>query len=155
MLIKIIDEKLVLVCFVAIWNFCSKNPLWKLGVSTGRSGSGLCPTRNRPDDIGFPARKPAADRKHQRVRSDWSCLISGRIGWSRRWCCRRFHFDGDLYFSLDLRRICAKITRSKQKNIKSSPDFCKTHDIWAKIHQIVARICKNPVDLHQKSLKST
>ena len=130
-------------------------------MSTGWSGSGLCPTRNRPDDIGFLARKPAADRKHQRVRSDWSCLISCQIGWSRRWCCLRFHFDGDLYFSLDLRRICAKITRSKQKNIKSSPDFCKTHEIWAKIHQIVAEIfkkfagiCKNPVDLHQKSPKS-
>ena len=70
-------------------------------------------------------------------------------------------FDGDLYFSPDLHRICAKITRSKQKNIKSSPDFCKTHEIWAKIHQIVtgifkkfAGICKTPIDLHQKSPKS-
>ena len=100
-----------------------------LEVSTSRSGSGLCPTRNLPNDIGFPARKPAADRKHQRVRSNRSCLISGRIGWSREWCCRRFHFDGDFYFSPDLRRICAKITRSKQKNIKPSPVFCKTHEI--------------------------
>ena len=70
-------------------------------------------------------------------------------------------FDGDLYFSPNLHRICAKITRSKQKNIKSSPDFCKTHEIWAKIHQIItgifkkfAGIFKNPVDLHQKSPKS-
>ena len=106
-------------------------------MSTGRSGSGLCPTRNRPDHIGFPVSKPAAKCKNQRVRLDQSCLISGRIGRSRRWCCRRLHFDGDLYFSLDLRRICAKITRSKQKNIKSSHDFCKNHKIWAKIHQIV------------------
>ena len=135
--------------------------MFSLGVSTSRFGSGLCPTRNRPDDIGFLARKPVTNRKHQRVRSDRSCLIGGRIGWSRLWCYWRFHFDGDLYFSPDLRRICAKITRSKQKNIKSSPDFCKTHEIWAKIHQIVAgifkkftRICKNPVDLHQKSPKS-
>ena len=45
----------------------------KLGVSMGQSGSGLCPTRNRPNDIGFSTRKPAADRKNQRVRSDRSC----------------------------------------------------------------------------------
>ena len=37
-----------------------------LGVSMGRSESGLCPTRNRPDDIGFPDRKPAADCKNNR-----------------------------------------------------------------------------------------
>ena len=33
-----------------------------VGLSTGRSGSGLCPTRNRPDQIGWPEIQPAADR---------------------------------------------------------------------------------------------
>ena len=65
-----------------------------------------------------------------------------------------FHriFAGFVQKSLDLRK----------KNIKLSPDFWKTHKIWAKMHQIVAKIfkkfsgiCKNPVDLHQKSPKST
>ena len=50
-----------------------------LGRNRGRFGSGLCQTRNRPDDIGFPARKPAANHKYQRVRLDRSCLISGQI----------------------------------------------------------------------------
>ena len=33
----------------------------QLGLSTGRSGSGLCPTRNRPDNFGFSMLRPAAD----------------------------------------------------------------------------------------------
>ena len=32
-------------------------------------------TRDRPDDIGFPTRRPVADRKNPRVKSD-------RTGWS-------------------------------------------------------------------------
>ena len=53
-----------------------------LGVSTNRSGSGLYPTRNRPDDIEFPTRRPAVDRKNPRVKSDWTWLVGGRVGQS-------------------------------------------------------------------------
>ena len=58
-----------------------------IGVSMGRSGSSLCPTHNRPDGIGFLARKQAADRKNQWVRMNQICLISGQISRSRRRCC--------------------------------------------------------------------
>ena len=34
---------------------------FELGLSTGRSGSGLCPTRNWPDNFGSPKYGPAAD----------------------------------------------------------------------------------------------
>ena len=121
-------------------------PMW-VGVSTGRSGSCLCPTHNQPDDIGFPVRKPAANRKNQQVKSDRIGLISSWIGWSRRRCCRRFLLGDNLYFSLDLRRICAKLTRSEKKKnqivaefvpnsrdlskkIKLSPDLSKTQHIF-------------------------
>ena len=39
-----------------------------LGLSTGRSGSGLCPTRNRPDHFGSPKYGPAADPPTATVR---------------------------------------------------------------------------------------
>ena len=119
-----------------------------LGVSTDRSGSDLCPTCNWPDDIGFPARKPTADRENQQVRSNWIGLIYSWIDWSCQRCCRRFLLGGNLYFSPNLRWIyakltrfekkksnhrwiCAKLTRSKQKKkIKSSSDLSKTQHIF-------------------------
>lgn len=45
----------------------------EVGVFTGQSKLNLCPPCNRPDDIGFPARKPIADCKNQRVKSNWIC----------------------------------------------------------------------------------
>uniref|UniRef100_A0A7N2MRN5 Malic enzyme N-terminal domain-containing protein n=1 Tax=Quercus lobata TaxID=97700 RepID=A0A7N2MRN5_QUELO len=44
--------------------------LKNLELSTSRSGSGLCPTRNRPDQIGWRSSRPAADREKPRVESD-------------------------------------------------------------------------------------
>ena len=38
-----------------------------LGVSTGRSGSGLCPTRDRPAGLGWRTFWPAADRRESRI----------------------------------------------------------------------------------------
>ena len=72
--------------------------------------------------------EPTANRKNQQVKSNRICLIGGQIGKSRRRCCRRFLLAVTCIF----RRICAKLTRSKQKNIKSSLELCKTHEIWAK-----------------------
>ena len=39
----------------------------KLGVSTGRSGSGLCPTRDRPVGLRWRTFWPAADRRESRI----------------------------------------------------------------------------------------
>ena len=52
--------------------FCHKSLAWlwrwvSLGVSMGRSGSGLCPTRDRPDRIGLRKSWPAADRWGSRI----------------------------------------------------------------------------------------
>ena len=53
-------------------------PVHYLGLSTGRSGSGLCPTRNRPDHFGFSIFRPAADR--ERSRFGWSDFRRVQIG---------------------------------------------------------------------------
>ena len=37
--------------------------IFLLGLSTGWSGSGLCPTRNQPDQIGWTESQPTADRE--------------------------------------------------------------------------------------------
>ena len=50
----------------------------------GRSRSGLCPTRNRPDDIGFSARQLVIDCKNQRFRLDQIDKIGGQVGRSQR-----------------------------------------------------------------------
>ena len=39
----------------------------KLGVSTGRSGSGMCPTRDRPVGLRWRTFWPAADRRESRI----------------------------------------------------------------------------------------
>ena len=49
-----------------------------LGLSMGRFGSGLCPTRNRPDQIGWRNSRPAADHEKPSVVSDRTRLGGGR-----------------------------------------------------------------------------
>ena len=50
-----------------------------LGLSTGRSGSGLCPTRNRPDQIGWANFQPAADRRRSRFGRVRRSTSGGRV----------------------------------------------------------------------------
>ena len=73
---------------VCIWH-CLKNEFFLLislflllliGVSTGQSGLGLCPNRNRPASIGWTAERPTADRKRPRVESDRTPVDNGRVG---------------------------------------------------------------------------
>ena len=52
----------------------------KVGLFTGRSGSGLCPTRNRPDGIRFWENSPAADRRTKRVGQIRLQRVLGRVG---------------------------------------------------------------------------
>ena len=70
------------------WNYKSmhlcqkkkkKSEFW-VGVSMSQSGLGLCPTQNQPNDIGFPARKPAANCKNQQIKLDQTQLASSQVG---------------------------------------------------------------------------
>ena len=56
-------------------------------MSTGWFESNLCPTRNRPDDIGFPVERPVIDHENPLVELDWTWLDDSSIGWSwwRHW----------------------------------------------------------------------
>ena len=56
----------------------SKSIIW-LGVSTGRVGSGLGSTRNRPDLVGWLDGGPAADCEKSRVESDRALVDSNQI----------------------------------------------------------------------------
>ena len=58
-----------------------------IGLSTGRSGSGLCPTRNRPDGIGSWKISTAADRRSKRIGPGQTSTGGGRVG--RRWVLRK------------------------------------------------------------------
>ena len=56
----------------------SKSIIW-LGVSTGRVGSGLGSTRNRPDLVGWLDGGPAADCEKSRVESNRALVDSNQI----------------------------------------------------------------------------
>ena len=77
-----------------------------LGVSTGR----VCaPTRNQPDDIGFPARQPAADRRNQWVKSDR--IEISAVG------------------SVEVDEVLPKVAFGRRSVffVGSSPDLCETN----------------------------
>ena len=153
------------------WIFVSNDSLWryfrhlKLRVSTCRFGLGLCPTRNWPDDIGFLARKPAADCKNQRVRSDRICLIGSQIGRSQRRCYRRFHlavicifrliFAGSEKKTPNRSRIYAKLTRSKQKKNQIVVGFVQNSRDLSKKTPNHRRICPKFTRSEQKNTKSS
>ena len=54
--------------------------VWIFGVSTGWSGSGLCPTHNWPAYIEWTNEWPATDRQRPRVKSDQSPVDDSRVG---------------------------------------------------------------------------
>ena len=54
--------------------------LLEVGLSTSRSGSGLCPTQNRPDQIGSSKFHPLADRSVDRIGWVEATIEFGQIG---------------------------------------------------------------------------
>ena len=124
-----------------------KRKLLRLGVSMGRSGSGLCPTHDRLDDIGFPTRRLATNCKNPRVKSDRTWLVNSQVGrsWkyvaggSNQWQLHVFLARS----SLDL----SKTTKFEQNNTISLPKLRKTHQILAKNYQIFVGFEKNWPDL--------
>ena len=72
------------------------NQAYELGVSTGRSESGLFLTQNWPAHIGWEVERPATDRWQSRVELDRAPVDNGRVGRSR-----------SEFQPLDLRRIFA------------------------------------------------
>ena len=111
-----------------------------LEVSTSWSGLGLCPTRDRPDDIGFPTRRPTSYYKNPQVKSDQTWLVGSRVGRSWKYAAGGSNWRQLHVFlarsSLDL----SKTTRSEQK----TPYFCR---ILAKNYQIFVGFEKNSPDL--------
>ena len=57
---------------------------FKLGLSMGRSGSGLCPTRNRPDGISSWKNSPVVDHWSKQVNRIRLQRVLGRVGQSQR-----------------------------------------------------------------------
>ena len=113
-----------------------------LEVSTSRSGLGLCPTHDRPDNIVFPTRRPAFDYKNSQVKSDQTWLVGSRVGRSWKYAIggsnwRQLHvfLAGS---SLDL----SKTTQFEQNNTIFLPDFSKKLPnfrwIWEKLTRSVS-----------------
>ena len=90
-------------------------------MSTGRSGSGLCPTRNRPAHIGWDVERPAADRRQPRVDSDRDPVHNGRVGRSR-----------SEFYPPDLRRIIVGNRQIFAGSVDFSSDLCNNHGIEAR-----------------------
>ena len=94
-------------------------------MSTGRSESGLCPTRNRPAHIGWEVKRSAVDRRKSRVESDRAPVDNGRVDRSR-----------SEFQPLDLCRIFAENRQifigSRRIFVGSSPDLCHNHEIEAR-----------------------
>ena len=55
-----------------------------LRLSISRSGSGLCPTRNRPDQIEWMESQPIIDRKDDRIGRVETPIEFGRVGRGRK-----------------------------------------------------------------------
>ena len=100
----------------------------RLGLSTGRSGSGLCPTRNQPDHFGSPKPRPAADPPKV---ADWV------VG------CHRFPVGYQSVSNyVNHRRILQK----------SSPDFAKISGfcwIWPDLKEILTDLNEIRPDLNE------
>ena len=75
--------------------------IYILGVSTGQSELGLCPTCNRPAYIGRTVERPAADCKRPWVESDRSASV--------------LSYNHQIFAG------------SKLKTTTSSPKLCKNH----------------------------
>ena len=59
--------------------------MWlSLGLSTGQSGSNLCPTRNQPAGIGWQKIEPVVDRWSNRIGQIRPSTGGGRVGQSHR-----------------------------------------------------------------------
>lgn len=130
-------------------------PWIKLGVSTGRSALGLCPTWNRPNSIGWQIDGPATNRFYLRVGSSQiflgsSCFTqnqenSGRWSTTTRfgWRSRDHHWTWteNSRSPPDMGRDCKIYTGSRRK----TQDL---HSIWIKI-------LRSPPDLGEKLEIST
>ena len=53
-------------------------------LSTGRSGSGLCPTRNRPDQIGWTESQSVADQSDDWIGRVETSTGFKRVGWGQK-----------------------------------------------------------------------
>ena len=102
-----------------------------VGVSTGRSGLGLCPTCDQPDQVEFQIFKPTANQTENRIGWDGSCRKvvgsrSGLIIWKTARIRPRKY---------EKRQNPA---RKFWKTIEIQPDFAKSNEILAIFGKILA-----------------
>ena len=97
-------------------------------MSTGRSESGLCPTRNRPAHIGWEVKRSAVDRRKSRVESDRAPVDNGRVGRSRS----EFQPPNLRRKSLNLHWISPNLCCIFARSVDFSSDLCDNHDIKAR-----------------------
>ena len=102
-----------------------------LGLSTGQSGSGLCPTQNRPDHFGFSMLRPAANRWTESIWVVWFSLGSDRSSVDFELCEYLPNFAKS-------RRIWQDLTRSWQDLNGSWRDQADLDEIWPDLCEISA-----------------
>ena len=103
----------------------------EVGLSTGRSTSSLCPTCNRPDQIGWRSSKPAANREKPRVESD-----RARVGSGRHWFQPKYKDQTQVWFlknkinrsttqreNLQTQRTDPQIQRTKTQRTSTNPQI--------------------------------
>ena len=118
-----------------------------LGLSTGRSGSGLCPTRTRPDQIGWPEIQPAADRHGWSDRADRTFngrrSVQSELEIWKSPKIRRFNGEISVIFSPDFLRIHQNLIRFGE----ISPDLVRSRQIQWRFHGSSWDIVGNGWDL--------
>ena len=92
----------------------------------GRSGSGLCPTRDRPDQVGFQIFRPAADQLENRIGSNGSCRK---------------------VVGVDYLENGKKLARKFWKTVEIQPDLAKSNEILAIFGKILATSSEISPDL--------
>ena len=94
----------------------------ELGLSIGRFGSGLCPTRNRPEGIGWQKISPVADHRSRRVGWIRPSTVGRQVGQHHRF-----------------QKTTRKLRESSEKNLdpeKISSESMRFCQIRQKSHQI-------------------
>ena len=107
-------------------------------MSTGRSGSGLCPTQNQPDGIGFWENSPAVDRRSKQVGQIRLQRVLGWVGRRQR-------------SEKTARKLREKVrkTQIQRKSHRNLWDFIRSDFNLTKFDEISIDSVKISLDLHE------
>ena len=115
----------------------------QVGLSTGRSGSGLCPTGNRPDGIGFWENSLAAYRRSKRVRQIRLQRVLERVGQRKKY--EKTAKNGE---------ETARKTQIRRKSHWNLWDFVRFGFNLIRFDEISLDSVKISLDLHEVALES-